>query len=255
MQGIKAIIADRDESFVTYLESLLADLWPDLIICGKAQNGLEALELIHTHEPHLAFLEVRIPGICGMQVARKIAGSCWVVFITAYDHYAVNAFESGAVDYLVKPVNRERLEKAIGRLKKQIAVSSNPPSHLSQVVERLLANLPPGRTRNYLQWLRVQHKDEVLLIPVEEVCYFKAGDKYTVVVTKESESLIKTPIKDLAEDLDPDKYWRIHRGTIVNVSQIDRVSRSTTGRGTVKLKDRPELLVVSRPYLHIFKQM
>jgi DNA-binding LytR/AlgR family response regulator len=255
MQGIKAIIADLDESFVTYLESLLADLWPDLIICGKAKNGPEALELIHKHEPHLAFLEVRIPGICGMQVARKIAGSCWVVFITAYDHYAVNAFESGAVDYIVKPVNRERLEKALGRLKKQIAVSSNPPLHLSQVVERLLANLPPGRTRDYLQWLRVQQRDEVLLIPVEDVCYFKAGDKYTVVATKDGESLIKTPIKDLVEDLDPNKYWQIHRGTIVNVSQIDRVSRSTTGRGTIKLKDRPELLTVSRPYLHIFKQM
>jgi DNA-binding LytR/AlgR family response regulator len=190
-----------------------------------------------------------------MQVARKIAGACRVVFITAHDHYAVNAFESGAVDYLVKPVARERLEKAVGRLKKQIALSSSPPAHLSRVVEQLIDGLLEKRTHGYLQWIRVQHGDGLLVIPVEDICYFRASDKYTVVATKDRESLIKKPIKRLADELDPNKYWRIHRGTIVNVSQIDRVSRSVTGRGAVKLRDRQEILTVSRAYLHIFRQM
>jgi DNA-binding LytR/AlgR family response regulator len=255
MNEIKAIIADNDESLVSHLEALLSDVWPDLVISGKARNGPEAFKLIHKHEPHLAFLEVRIPGICGMQVARKIAGVCWVVFITAHDHYAVNAFESGAVDYIIKPVNRERLEKAVTRLKKQIALSSTPPQYFSQVVEKFIAELPERKTNDYLQWIRVQQDDGVLLIPVEKVCYFRAGDKYTAVVTQEGESLIKKPIKELADELDPNRYWRIHRGAIVNVSQIDKVSRSVTGRGAVRLKDRPEVLTVSRPYLHIFKQM
>ncbi len=190
-----------------------------------------------------------------MQVARRIAGACWVVFITTHDHYAVNAFESGAIDYIVKPLNRDRLETAVTRLKKQIALSSSPPLNLSQVVEKLMAEMPDRKTNSYLQWIRVQQDDGVLLIPVEKVCYFRADDKYTVVVTQDGESLIKKPIKELVDELDPNRYWRIHRGTIVNVSQIDKVSRSITGRGAVRLKDRSEVLTVSRPYLHIFKQM
>jgi DNA-binding LytR/AlgR family response regulator len=255
MNEIKAIIADGDESFVSDLESLLFDIWPDLVICGKATNGPEALDLVEKRKPHLAFLEVRIRGLCGMQVARKIAGACWVVFITSHDHYAVNAFDSGAVDYIVKPVSRPRLEKAVERLKKQIALSSSPPVFFSQVVEKLIAEIPGRETNNYLQWIRVQQDDGVQIIPVENVCYFQAGDKYTVVVTKDGESLIKKPIKELADELDPNTYWRIHRGTIVNVGQIDKVSRSVTGRGAVRLKDRPEVLTVSRSYLHVFKQM
>jgi DNA-binding LytR/AlgR family response regulator len=255
VREIKAIIADDNESFIAHLETLLSDVWPSLVICDRAKSGPEALELIQKHKPHLAFLEVRIPGICGMQVARRIAGSCWVVFITAYDRYAVNAFETGAVDYLVKPVNRDRLEKAVNRLKKQLTGSSSPPPYLSQIVEQVMAHASERLAQHYLQWLRVQRGDTVLLVPVEEVCYFRASDKYTLVVTKEGESLIKKPIKELADELDPNKYWRIHRGAIVNVSQIDKVSRSVTGRGSVKLRDRQEILTVSRAYLHIFKQM
>jgi DNA-binding LytR/AlgR family response regulator len=277
MQETKAIIA-VDEEFLPNLESLLAEVWPDVVICGRAQNGRETLELIERYHPQVAFLDVRLPGICGMQVARRVAGVCLVVFITSYEHYAVNAFESGAVDYLVRPVQRFRLEKAVDRVKKQLAISLSPPwyfgrrareinslpvelagSHpreynFPQLVEQLLSSLSQ-KPQDYLQWVRVQHQGAVLLIPVAEVCYFKAGDKYTAVVTKKGESLIKKPIKDLAEELDPNRYWRIDRGTIVNVSQIDKVSRSATGRGTVKLKERPELLHVSRSYLHLFKQM
>jgi DNA-binding LytR/AlgR family response regulator len=255
VRPIKAIIADYDESLMSELESLLARVWPDLVICGRATSGPEALELIDKHKPHLAFLEVRIPGICGMQVARRIGETCHVVFITAYDHYAVNAFESGAIDYLVKPVSHDRLQKATVRLKRQLAASSLPTVNVAQAVEHLIGALQRNGKKEFLHWIRVQHRDGLRLIPVEDVCFFQADNKYTRVVTKESESLIKKPIKELVCELDPHKYWRIHRGTIVNVAQIDKVSRSTTGRGTIRLKDRPESLVISRSYLHIFKQM
>lgn len=255
MQEVRAIIADTDDSFVLELESQLSDLWPEVHLCGTAKNGPDALDLIRTHSADLAFLEVLLPGMCGMQVARKIAGSCRVVFITAYDHYAVNAFDSGAADYLVKPVCRERLKKTIRRLKNQPPLSSGTLSYLAELVEKVAASPSHNRTPDYLRWLRVQHGDSVRLIPVEEVCYFQANDKYTLAVTSSGESLISKPIKRLVDELDPQRYWRIHRSTIVNVAQIDRISRSATGRGALRLKDRSEVLTVSRPYLHMFKEM
>jgi DNA-binding LytR/AlgR family response regulator len=278
VQETNAIIA-VDEEFLPNLESLLADVWPDLVICGRAQNGAQALKLIERHHPHLAFLDVCLPGICGMQVARKVTGFCLIVFITPYEHYAVNAFESGAVDYLVRPVPRFRLEKAVDRVKKHLTFSLSPPWYFGhraqeinslpvelagsynpagydfpQLVEQLLSGLSP-KPQDFLQWVRVQQGNGVRLIPVDEVCYFQADDKCTLVITKEHESLINKPIKELADELNPHLFWRIHRSTIVNVSQIDKVSRSKTGRGAVKLKDRAEVLTVSRPYLHLFKQM
>ena len=255
MGEIKAIIVDDDKPFAKHLEALLSDIWPSIVVYDTATSGPEALELIQRHKPNLAFLEVRIPGICGMQLARKISGHCWEVFITAYDRYAVNAFETGAVDYIVKPLNRDRLKKAVNRLKEKMAISGSPSPNLPQIVEQVVARVSERVAQRFLQWLRVQRGDTLTLIPVEEVCYFKSSDKYTLVVTKEGESLIKKPIRDLADELDSHKYWRIHRGTIVNVSKIDRVSRSATGRGAVRLKDRPEVLTVSRSYLHVFKQM
>jgi DNA-binding LytR/AlgR family response regulator len=245
MQEIKAIIADREAHFIRKLESLLSDLWPELRICGRASSGPEAARLIEKHHPHLAFLDVRLPGICGMQVARKFAGSCAIVFVTAFDHYAANAFESGAVDYLIKPVNRERLEKAVRRIQKW---------HLSQAAEHLITG-SSKKKQDYLQWIRVQHGDGVLVLPVAEICYFKAGDKYTLVITEDGESLIKKPIRELAQELDPDRFWRIHRGTIVNVAYIRKMSRSTTGRGIINLKGCDDSLIVSRPYLDLFKHM
>lgn len=242
---MKAIIADTEAHVVRHVESLLSDLWPELVICGRASSGQEASQLIEKHNPHLAFLDVRLPGTCGMKVARKFSGSCAIVFITAYDHYAVNAFDSGAVDYLIKPVNRERLEKAVRRIQKW---------HMSQAAEHLITG-SLKKKQDYLKWIRVQHGDSVLLVSVDEVCYFKAGDKYTLVITKDGESLIKKPIKELAHELNPDRFWRIHRGTIVNVSHIRKMSRSTTGRGIINLKDCKDLLTVSRPYLDLFKHM
>ena len=255
MHKIKAIIADDEEQLRTYLKSRLSEIWPELVICGEARNGQEALELVDKYRPHIAFLDIRMPGLSGMEVAREIAGSCRVVFITAYDQYAVEAFENEAIDYLLKPVTRERLERTAKRLKEQIASSTKPPMDFSGIVDRLMANLQDIEKPGYLQWLKVQQGDCIRLIPVDEVYYFKASDKYTIVITKEGESLIRKPIKELADELEPNKFWRIHRGTIVNAACISNVSRSLTGRSVIRLKDLPETLTVSRSYAHLFKQM
>jgi DNA-binding LytR/AlgR family response regulator len=255
MTQTKAIIADDEIQLRVHLKSLLLKLWPELIICGEAKNGQEALELIEKHRPDIAFLDIRMPGLSGMDVAKRVMGSCWIVFITAYDTYAVEAFESEAIDYLLKPLDHQRLERTIKRLQKRISISIKPSSDMSVIIEQTIARLQKREKQEYLQWLKVQHGDGIRLIPVDDVCYFKASDKYTLVLTKAGELLIKKTIKELADELDPDQFWRIHRGTIVNAHSIVKVSRSLTGRGVVKLKDRPELLTVSRSYIHIFKQM
>ena len=255
MTKTKAIIADDEAPLRSYLKSLLIEAWPELIICGEAGNGREALELIEKSRPHVAFLDIRMPGLSGMEVAKRIAGSCWCVFITAYDQYAIEAFEHEAIDYILKPVTRDRLDQTVKRLKKQTAASASPPEDFSEIVKRLMEALQGGKGPEYLQWVRVQKGDGVQLIAVDEVSYFKASDKYTMVITKEGESLIRKPIKKLAMELDPSSFWRIHRGTIVNAACIAKMSRSLTGRGVVRLKDRPETLTVSRSYMHIFRQM
>ena len=250
----KAVIADDEKELRTYLRSLLSETWPDLVIAGEAANGREALALVQSEHPQIAFLDIKMPGLTGMDVAKRIAGLCHIVFVTAYDRYAVEAFEREAVDYLLKPVSKERLTQTVHRLKERLESASSPPQ-LTEVVEQVLARLPAQAGRDYLRWIKTQHKDSIRLIPVEEIDYFQADDKYTLVMTKGGESLIKKSIKELAEELDPAQFWQIHRGTIVNVSRIDGVSHSLTGRGIVKLKERAESLTVSRNYLHLFKHM
>ena len=255
MANLEAIIADDEEQLRTYLKSKLAKHWPELIICGEAENGLEALKLIDTCRPAIAFLDIKMPGLSGIEVAQKISANCRVVFITAFDQYAVEAFENEAVDYLLKPVTDKRLEKTIERLKKQISAISKPPNDFSRTMDRLLAALKDNQPSGYLKWVKVRHGDEVRLISIDEVSYFKAEDKYTVVKTLEGESLIKKSIRQLTEELDPDQFWRIHRGTIINVNRIGKVSRSFAGRLIITLKDLPETLTVSRSYAPLFKKM
>ena len=255
MANLEAIIADDEEQLRVYLKSKLSDLWPELIISGEAGNGLEALELIETIRPAIAFLDIKMPGLTGIEVAQKISADCRVVFITAFDQYAIEAFENEAIDYLLKPVTDKRLQKTIERLKKQISAISKPPIDFSQTMDRLLAAPKDNQPSGYLKWIKVRHAEEVRLIAIDDVCYFKAEDKYTVVKTREGESLIKKSIRQLTEELDPDQFWRIHRGTIINVSRIGKVSRSFAGRLIITLKDLPENLTVSRSYANLFKQM
>jgi DNA-binding LytR/AlgR family response regulator len=251
----KAIIADDEKELRAYLKTMLAETWPELTICGEAASGKDALELVDTLSPQIAFLDIRMPGLSGLEVAEKIASACRIVFVTAFDQYAVDAFEREAVDYLVKPVTKKRLNQTVQRLKKQLQTSPEPPAGLAEMITQVLNNLQGNAHADYLRWIKTQHKDNIRLIPVEEIDFFQAEDKYTLVITSQGESLIKKSIKELSSELDPQQFWQIHRGIIVNVSRIENVSRSLTGRGILKLKGRPESLTVSRQYLHLFKQM
>ncbi len=255
MEKIKAIIADDEEQLCIFLRRQLEDAWPDLEICGVALNGTQALKLIEEHRPDIAFLDIRMPGLSGLEVAKKVCDICYIVFITAYDQYAVEAFENEALDYLLKPVGFQRLEKMVNRLKKQIVAASGPAQDISGIVDRIMEGINQTDTVDYLRWLRVQYGDGIRLIPVDEICYFQAKDKYTIAMSIKGESTLRKPIRKLAEELDPDKFWRIHRGAIVNVSCIAKVSPSLTGRFIIKLKDMNETLTVSRTYTHLFKQM
>ena len=255
MADLEAIIADDEEQLRIYLKSKLFELWPELRICGEAENGIKALDLIESFRPAIAFLDIKMPGLSGLEVAQKIGADCRVVFITAYDQFAVEAFESEAIDYILKPVTEKRLGKTVKRLQKQLAAASEPPPKFAATMERLLAAINNKKTPGYLKWIKVRHGDEVRLISIDEVSYFKAEDKYTVVKTLEGESLIKKSIRQLTEELDPDQFWRIHRGSIINVSQIAGVSRSFAGRLFISLKNLPETLTVSRSYANLFKQM
>lgn len=251
----KAVIADDEEQLRIYLKSKLVKLWPELIICAEAKNGPEALEIIKKHQPDIAFLDIKMPGLSGLEVARGITTNCRIVFITAYDQYAIEAFEGEAIDYLLKPVTDDRLTKTVERLKKQISIPASPPMDMANTFEQLLSALKNKQAPDYLKWIKVRHGDNLRLIAVDEVCYFKAEDKYTLVRTHAGESLIKKSIQQLSAELDPDQFWRIHRGSIVNISQIANANRSFAGRFILKLKNLPETLNVSRSYAHLFKQM
>ena len=256
MQDVRAVIADDENLLRQSLRALLAEAWPELVICGEAGNGREAVELISSQRPQIAFLDIRMPGLSGMEVAEAIGDFCHVVFVTAFDHYALQAFEKEALDYLLKPVSLERLGKTVTRLKEKLAnVPPRLPPDTAEALRRLLSGLTAEEGPQRIRYLRVQQGDGVRLVPVDDVIYFKASDKYTEVITRQGEALIRKPIKDLAGELDPATFWQIHRGTIVNARFIARVSRSLTGSGTVKLTGRDEALTVSSRYMHLFKQM
>ncbi len=250
-----AIIADDEAPLLKFLQRRLAEVWPELEIVGTAQNGLVAVELIEKSSPDIAFLDIKMPGLSGIEVATKTLGQCHLAFVTSYDDYAVEAFDREAIDYLVKPVTVERLKKTVERLKKRIEASQQPTEYLAQMMASLMEQLPAATTSRYLKWVKAPQGGNVRLISVEDVLCFKAEDKYTVVYTSVGEVLINTPIKALVDELDPDKFWQIHRSTIVSVGAIAKVSRSLTGRYMVKLKGVDEVFTVSRPYAALFKQM
>jgi len=212
--------------------------------------------LIETKRPGVAFLDIKMPGLSGLEVAKRITVDCIVVFITAYDEFAIEAFENEAIDYLLKPVTDERLTRTIQRLKKQLAASPpSSPRYLTATLERLLVRMENTETGSHLKWIKARLGEEVRMVAVDDAYFFKAQDKYTGIKTRDSEYLIKISIRQLAEELDPDQFWRIHRSTIVNLSCIAGVHRSFGGRLLVKLRDLSETLPVSKTYAHLFKQM
>ncbi len=245
-----AIIADDEPTLLAHLDDLLHRFWPGLTIIGKAQNGTEAKEMLLKLRPDIAFLDIRMPGLSGLQVARTAPASCKIVFVTAYDEYAVEAFEEAAIDYLLKPLNEKRLKKTIQRLKDRTAVIKHSDLLSSN---KSLSRFSTDRKK--LKWIRTKQGNSIKIIPVEQVYFFQAEDKYTKVVTGKNEYLIRTAIKQLREELDDDLFWCIHRSTIVNCLEIDSVTRSLSGRFVIKLKRHPQQLSASRRFGHLFKQM
>ena len=232
------------------LRETLSKLWPDLVICAEAADGFEAAQALERHSPDILFLDIQMPGMSGLDVARQASGRSHVIFVTAYDQYAVSAFEAGAVDYVMKPFSPARLGTTIARLRQRAGTA---PANL----DGLLRALGSAReaAKEYLRWITVSHGEELVFITTDEVCYFQADNKYTRVVTCERESLVRRPVKDLIDELDPSSFWQIHRGTVVNVNAIAGVSRDMAGHLRVRLKKRKETLAVSESYVHLFKGM
>jgi len=245
-----AVLAEDEPLLGDELADLLQTLWPPLKIVARAEDGVAALSAIEAHQPDVAFLDIHMPLLTGIEVARRIAGRCHVVFITSYDEHALEAFEAGAMDYVLKPPTADRLVTTIDRLKARLR---QPPVDLRRALEDLVLRTPePPR---HLQWINASRGAAVRLITVEEILYFKSDGKYTLVVTADAEALIKKTIKNLAGELDPTMFWQVHRSTIVNVHAIDSVIRDDRGNLTLRLKQRSEALPVSEPYHHLFHQM
>lgn len=247
---MRAMIAEDEPHLADDLQRRLTRSWPDLEICRVVHDGLAARQALTQLAPDIAFLDIRMPGLSGLEVAKSAPPGCRVVFVTAYDEHAVAAFEHAAADYLLKPVSDERLEKCLARLRRNAPAADDLLTRL----QALLA-APPPQAQEALRWLRVQVGQEVRLVAVDDVCYFQSADKYTRVLTREGEFLLRTPLKDIATQIDPQDFWRVHRGTLVNVRQIKTARRNLLGRIALTLHDRPETLAVSRGYAHLFRQM
>jgi len=244
-----AILAEDEPLIADELADALAKLWPQLRIVERVGDGVAALHAIDSHAPDLAFLDIHMPLLTGLDVARRIAGRCHVALITAYDQHAVDAFEAGAVDYVLKPFNMARLVTTVERLKSRL---QQAPADLGRLQVGSTAAPAAGR---YLQWINASRGAAVRIITVDGILYFKADSKYTLVVTPDSEALIKKTIKELSDELDPLTFWQVHRSAIVNVHAIDSVLRDDRGNLTLRLKQRTETLAVSEPYAHRFRQM
>jgi len=247
-----ALIADDEPLLAEQLQRKLAQLWPELAICAIVGNGRAAVEAVAAHTPDFAFLDIRMPVMNGIEAARRIGTAARIVFVTAYDDHAIDAFEHGAVDYLLKPVTDERLQTTIARLQR---AQAEPPADLAGLLEQLASQLANGSSAHYLSWIRAGVGDTVRLIPVEEVYFFQAGDKYTRVASRDGDAWIRTTIRELATALDPARFWQVHRGTLVNVREIARMERVGKDSGELQLKNHPERIDVSRAYLHRFRQM
>ena len=269
--AVRCVIADDERLMREQLRARLAEVWPDLQIVAEAKNGAEAVALVAEHRPELVFLDIRMPGLTGVEAARQIAQMevgddellPEIVFITAYDQYAVEAFEQGVADYVLKPAERERLTVTVGRLQKRLALrdageagAGVAGAPLQQLLHSLAAKMnPAANAPQYLQWIQATVGQAIQMIPVEDVLFFISDEKYTRVQTATVEALIRKPIKELVDEVDPQRFWQIHRSTLVNASAIASVTRDFRGRQIVAVKGHNEKLEVSRSYIGLFKGM
>jgi DNA-binding LytR/AlgR family response regulator len=253
-----ALIADDEPHLVRALQTQLASAWPELEIVATARNGLEAAEAIAARQPELAFLDIQMPGLTGLDVAQGIEGTTRVVFVTAFDEYAVQAFEQAALDYVLKPVSAERLARTVARLKAALAAPAEPPAAdtgLRDALHRLLPAAAPVPASQRLRWIRASQGELTHQVPVAEVLYFQSDDKYTMVRTAERELLIRTPIHELVAQLDPELFAQIHRSTVVNLDQLAGTRRDEASRLFVRLRGIDRELPVSRAYVPLFRAM
>ena len=251
-----AVVAEDEALLRQELVAQLRAAWPGIDIVAECDEGACALDAIEAHRPDVAFLDIRMPGLTGLEVAAataEVSPATQVVFVTAYNQHAIEAFDRGAVDYLLKPISAERLAATVKRVKARIA--SGEANTASQVAQELRAKVPAEAKEPPLQWITASAGRETRLILVEDVIYFRADNKYTVVMTAEGESLIRKPIRDLLDVLDPVLFKQIHRSTVVNMRAIAGISRDEAGRGTIRLRNRPETLTVSLTFMSLFRNM
>ena len=249
-----AILADDEDLPRAELRRMLAAAWPALQIVAECEHGPAAVEAIDTHRPDIAFLDIRMPGMSGLDVARAASGRCHAVFTTAYDSHAVEAFDAGAVDYLLKPVSGERLAHTVERLRERLAAQTAAPD-IDALVERLRAQIAPRGGGAPLRWISASVGDTIKMFAIDEVLFFQSDEKYTRVVTAGDEAHIRKPLKEIAEGLDPETFWQVHRGAIVRATAIARAQRDELGRVTLHLKGHAEKLSVSQAYGWRFKPM
>ena len=255
--NFRGVIAEDEELLRTALSSLLKEAWPQLQIVAECEDGASALESIAELQPDVAFLDIRMPGLTGIEVARGLADASprtQVVFVTAYDQYAIDAFEQGAIDYLLKPITRERLLATVQRIQARAAAGHPDGATLEALLRHLSAREMPA-SKPPLVWITASAGKDTRLLMVDDVAYFQADNKYTTVMTAEGESLLRTPLRELLDSLDAATFKQIHRSTIVNMKAVASVSRDDTGRGRLKLKNRPETLTVSQPFMSLFRNM
>jgi len=253
-----ALVADDEPLLRKSLVRLLAEAWPELEVLAQARNGREAVELFEAKRPQVCFLDVHMPGLSGVEAARYLAGRTQLVFVTAFDQYALQAFEHGALDYLVKPVEPARLAATVARLQERLRLSADAAS-TEALVEQLATRLRRDATPAPLAWLRASVGSTLRLIPVDAVDYLRSDEKYTRIAWqdggKPAEALVRTPLKELLPQLDPQAFVQVHRAVVVNLRAVDHVARGDNETATVHLRHRAETLPVSRSYTHLFKQM
>jgi DNA-binding LytR/AlgR family response regulator len=254
----KCVIAEDETLLRDALVQLLGEVWPELEIVAACDDGGSALEAIALHQPEVAFLDIRMPGLTGLEVAAALpeaSPKTEAVFVTAYDQYAIDAFDKGAVDYLLKPVARARLAATVQRVKARLAGGGHDAAALAELLARLTQSVPNTSKEPPLVWLTASAGAETRLIMVEDIAYFQSDTKYTVVMTAAGEALLRKPIRELLDVLDPTIFKQIHRSTIVNLRAVASITRDETGRGMVKLKTRPETLAISQPFMALFRNM
>jgi DNA-binding LytR/AlgR family response regulator len=254
MTAPTAIIADDEDLPRAELRRMLAAAWPELVIAAECEHGPAAVEAIDSLRPDIAFLDIRMPGASGLDVARAASGRCHTVFTTAYDSHAVEAFDAGAVDYLLKPVNAERLAQAVARLRERLAARTAAPD-LEALVARLAERIPTANAGTRLKWISASVGDTIKMFSIDEVLFFQSDEKYTRVVTAADEAHVRKPLKEITEGLDPEAFWQVHRGVVVRAAAISRAQRDDLGRITLHLKGHAERLAVSQAYGWRFKPM